>query len=359
MKHSLKRILLALPMLVAILAANWFVDPAHLRQPGAYEHRIADLLAQGQAVTNVSNEDESALLEFSILNQQVAPEVLLLGTSKSKVISSEFFPGKTFYNASLNGSGLDDLVLIYGIYESRGLIPREVILEVNPWLLAAGRSSQYARFASRAAAAERTLLRDGRIEVTDAPPPKRSSWRTYQRFLTPDYFQSSALALLNSAINGNDGQLREFHAGDVPVNSTYLPDGSGLMPSATLANLGSERPAAYALKYGWDPPGGIPLQIDPKQRKVLEAFIQHLSASGIQVTFYLAPYHPVSYGLMMDSPNRVVADIQGYFIELAQFHGFAVIGSYNPSDLGVTGADFYDPTHITPDATHRIFDLAK
>ncbi|MEW5940795.1 MAG: hypothetical protein AB1750_14090 [Chloroflexota bacterium] len=358
MKHSLSRILLALPMLAALLAANWLVDPAHLRQPDAYERRIADMLAQGKAVTNVVNEDDSAILEFSILNQKVAPDLLLLGTSKSKVISSDFFPGRRFYNASLNGSGLDDLVVIYGLFERRGLIPREMILEVNPWLLTEGRFSQSARFAARGPTAVRSLQRGGPIEITDLPP-NRSSWRAYQRFLTPDYFQSSSLALLDWAFNGNNGQPREFHEGDTPINATYLPDGSRIMPSYILSNLGSERPLAWALKYGWDPPGDVPWQIDPRQRKVLEAFVKHLADSGVKVTFYLGPYHPLSYRLMLDSPNRVVVDIQRYFIELAQSYGFTVIGSFNPADLGVTEADFYDVTHITPEATHRIFDLAQ
>jgi hypothetical protein len=92
---------------------------------------------------------------------------------------------------------------------------------------------------------------------------------------------------------------------------------------------------------------------------VFESFVKHLADSGVQVTFYFAPYHPISYQLMMDSSNSVLVDIQEYFLEVARSHGFTVIGSYAPNAIHVTGADFYDVTHITPDAIRRIFDLAK
>jgi hypothetical protein len=359
MRRVLPQILFALPLLAAVFLTNWFVDPAHLRDPDAYQRGVADMLLQGKAVTNVSNDDTSAVLEYSIRGQTSAPDVLLLGTSKSKVIGSDFFPGRTFYNAALSGSGLADLLVIYNMYEQRGFVPKEVILEVNPWLLTAGRNSQVPRFDAQSGAVERGLLKGEPVELPNLPKKTSPSTRVYLRMFTPDYFQSSSLALLNMLVNGNNGQIREFHAGDTPLGTTYFPDGSIIVPDQLLANLGTERPAADALKYGWDPPGGIPAQIDPHQRKVLEAFVQHLAASGVKVTFYIPPYHPISYQLMMDSPNKIVVDIQSYFEELAQAHGFAVIGSYNPADVGVTAADFYDVTHITADAIRRIFEEAR
>ena len=359
MNRSVQRILLILPRLASIVLTNWFVDPEHLRAPDVYEHGVVEMLSQGKAVTNVVNDDTAAILEFSILAQTSAPDVLLLGTSKSKVINSDFFPGQTFFNAALSGSGMGDLVVIYDLYEGRGFIPREVILEVNPWLLTPGRNSQVPRFEARRAPLERSLLR-GESAASPARPQRSRPWtRVYQKMLTPDYFQSSLLALMNAALNADNARIREYHAGDVTSGTTYFPDGSILVPPRTLAGLGTERPQAEALKYGWDPPGGIPYQIDPYQRKVLEAFVQHLADSGVRVTFYLPPYHPVSYQLMMDSPSRVVTDVQQYFVELAQAHGFTVIGSYNPADIGVTGADFYDVTHITSASIWRIFEADR
>lgn len=355
MNRSVQRILLLLPLLFAMLTVNWFVDPAHLRAPDAYERSVAKMLAQGKAVTNVVNDDASAILEYHILTQTSAPQVLLLGTSKSKGVNSEFFPGQTFFNAALSGSGMGDLVVIYDMYENRGLAPSEVILEVNPWLLMGGRVSQVPRFETRRAELEWKLLRGDAPYRPGRQKRARSSESIYLRMLTPDYFQTSLLAWMSSARNGG-GELREYHTGDPLSGTTYFPDGSILVPPHMLANLGTEIPEAYALKYGSDPPGGIPAQIDPYQRKVFEAFIQHLVASGVKVTFYLPPYHPTSYKLMMDSPNRIVTDIQQYFVDLAQTNGLTVIGSFDPADIGITVADFYDPTHITPESILRVFE---
>ena len=354
MNRSVQRILLLLPLLFAMLAVNWFVDPAHLRAPNAYERSVAKMLAQGKAVTNVVNDDASAILEYHILTQTSAPDVLLLGTSKSKGVNSEFFPGQTFFNAALSGSGMGDLVVIYEMYESRGLVPGEVILELNPWLLSAGRTSQVPRFETRRAELEWKLLRGGAPARPSQMKRTRFSQTIYARMVTPDYFQSSLLNLWSASIHG--GAPREYHAGDPIHGLTYFPDGSILVRPDMIANLGSEIPEAYALKYAWDPPGGIPLQIDPLQRKILEAFLAHLLESGTKVTLYLPPYHPTSYELMMNAPSRFVTEIQQYFVDLAQTNGLTVIGSFDPHDLGVTNADFYDPTHISTEAVLRIFE---
>ena len=354
MNRTIQRLLFLLPFFLALFLTNWFVDPAHMRAPDAYEKGIAKMLTQGKAVTNVVNDDASAILEYSIRGQKSAPDVLLLGTSKSKGIGSDFFPGQTFFNAALSGSGLDDLLVVYDMYEKRGYIPREVIIEVNPWLLMGGRTSQVPRFEARGAQLELSLLRGQPLNGPARPGRDRPN--TYLKMITPDYFQSSSLALINTLFRGNDGSFREYHAGDTPSGTTYFPDGSILVPPHMTANLGTEQPEAYALKYGWDPPGGIPRQIDPYQRKVLEVFVGHLLDSGVKVTFYIPPYHPTSYRLMMASPNRFVVDIQQYFIELAETHGIKIIGSFNPADIGITGADFYDPTHITTESIRRIFE---
>ena len=357
MNRTIQRLLLSLPFFLALFLTNWFVDPAHLRAPDAYEKGIAKMLTQGKAVTNVVNDDASAILEYSIRGQKSAPDVLLLGTSKSKGINSDFFPGQTFFNAALSGSGLDDLLVVYDMYEKRGFIPHEVIIEVNPWLLMSGRTSQVPRFEARGAQLQKSLLRGEPLNGPARPEQNRS--RDYHKMITPDYFQSSSLALLNTVFRGNNGSAREYHEGDTPSGTTYFPDGSILVPPHMSAKLGTEQPEAYALKYGWDPPGGIPRQIDPFQRKVFEAFVQHLLDSGVKVTFYIPPYHPTSYRLMMDSPSRFVADIQQYFIELAKTHGIEVIGSFNPADIGITNADFYDPTHITTESIWRIFEADR
>lgn len=359
MNRTVQRLFLLLPLFLALFLTNWFVDPERLRQPGAYERKVAKMLSQGKAVTNVVNDDASAILEYSILLQTSAPDVLLLGTSKSKGVNSSFFPGQTFFNAALSGSGLDDLLVIYDMYESRGFIPREAIIEVNPWLLMGGRTSQVPRFEARGAQLAATMLRGNPPKGPGRSETNRSRVRDLQKMITPDYFQSSSLSLLSGLVNGNGGGVREYHAGDPLNGTTYFPDGSILVTPYMLANLGTEIPEAYALKYGWDPPGGIPRQMDPRQRKLFEAFIKHLLDSGVKVTFYLPPYHPVSYQLMMDSPNRIVADIQQYFVNLAQKHGIPVIGSYNPADIGVTNADFYDPTHITPESVRRVFEGSR
>jgi hypothetical protein len=357
MNRFISRSLFLIPALLSMVLTNWVVDPEHIRAPEAYERGIAEMLTQGKNVTNVVVADASAILDYTIRGQTSAPDVLLLGTSKSKVVGSDFFPGQTFFNAALSGGGLTDLIVIYNLFEQKGLIPREVIVEVDPWLLTRRRYSNVKRFEVQRMAVERSLVTGKPVQFPAQSEPPKQDIQVYSHFLSPEYFQSSLLTLINALVNdGNFGRAREFHAGDVPTGTTYLTDGSVIVPEQLRANLGTQRPLADALRYGWNPPGGVPYEIDARQRIVLEAFLQHLSAQGIKVTLYIPPYHPRNYELMLASPNRVIVDIQRYFEELARANGYQVIGSYDPGAVGVTNADFYDVTHPTSEAIRRIFE---
>lgn len=360
MNRFLSRALLLLPALAGMLLANWIVDPDHIRAPEAYERGVAQMLNEGRNVTNVVVADASVILDYSIRGLTRAPDVILLGTSKSKVVSSDFFPGQTFFNAALSGGGLTDTIVIYNLFEQQGMIPQEVIIEADAWLLTARRYSHLQRFEAQRLAVERSLVTGKPPGYFPPPEPPQRSPRQLARLLTPDYFQASLLTLINAAINeGNLGRAREFQPGDTPTGTTYFTDGSILVPEQLRANLGTQRPLADALRYGWNPPGGVPKEIDPRQRAILEAFIDHLLAQGVKVTLYIPPYHPKSYELMLDSPNRAILDVQRYFEELGRAKGCHVIGSYDPKAAGFSEADFYDVTHPTSEAIRRIFTGAR
>jgi len=356
MKRFASRLLLLLPILVAMVLTSWFVDPDHVRDPDSYERGIAQLLLDGKGVTNISYPDEAAIMTWYFDGRADAADVVVLGSSRTKLLRSASFPDETFFNASLSGGSLTDYLALTHLMEERGQLPRRMVIELSTHLLKAEVVSVWPRFASLEGALEENLAAGAPV-----PDPRvtRPSLASYSRFLGPDYFQLSFFTLLDSRLGGGPGrEVRVFRAGDEPTGLTYLPDGSEIFPESRRKNLGSPEVTALAVAAG-DATLAIPGKIDAHRQEILEAWLAHLRAQGVEVILYLAPYHPKTYEIMMTNQNRIVVDIQNYYVAMAHRNGYPIIGSYNPADIGITGDVFYDATHITPEALAKLFAGVK
>ena len=78
----------------------------------------------------------------------------------------------------------------------------------------------------------------------------------------------------------------------------------------------------------------------------LEDFIAMMQQDGVEVVLQLAPYHPTYYAYMRTAPEYVeILSTEDYFYSLEDTFGVQCFGGYDPTDFGMTGADFYDAQH--------------
>src|SRR5690606_22220124 len=89
----------------------------------------------GNNVTNIENYDERTLQRNIINNHHICPQVLVLGSSRTMLINSREFIGKTFFNNSVSGASIEDIVAIYQMYDNRKCYPGKIILALDPWIL--------------------------------------------------------------------------------------------------------------------------------------------------------------------------------------------------------------------------------
>ena len=353
MKQFSLRLLLLLPILLGMVLTSWIVDPDHVRDPEGYERGIARLLLDGKPVTNITQADEAGILQYYFADLTAIPDVMVIGSSRTKLLRADSFPGQTFFNASLSGASMTDYLAITNLVESRGGLPRTMVIELSTFLLSDDMVSVWPQFEVQQAALEAHLF-DG----TPVPPmeePSAPTLESYSRFLQPDYFQLSFFTLLDSRLG--DAQGSEYHVlqkGEEPTGKTYLADGSEIFPPQRRKNLGKDSVTALAIDAG-QYSAGIPKAIVAERQRVLEAYLTYLQSRGVKVILFLAPYHPVSYEIMITNRYRIIVDIQAYYEELAARLGLPLVGSFNPSDLGITKDVYYDATHITPEALAGIF----
>lgn len=80
---------------------------------------------------------------------------------------------------------------------------------------------------------------------------------------------------------------------------------------------------------------------------MLERTIDYLQDKGVQVTFFLPPYHPFVYDYLKNNEKyKMVLAAEIYFRDLAAKKEIDVYGSYDPKELGCTEEDFLDGMHM-------------
>jgi len=142
-----------------------------------------------------------------------------------------------------------------------------------------------------------------------------------------------------------DDYLREPDASIwYPYTSRY-PDVQKVRLSAIRYTEGS----VYSLEN---------FQYADRKRK-FETLMKILKNAGVHVTLYLAPYHPLSYDILIKNPKYQLKQTEAYFRSYAKKHHLQLVGSYNPHLLGFTQEDFFDGMHCRFNAVKKIFSSWK
>lgn len=350
------RLLLFSPIPLIVVGINWFVDPAHLVGTNQYEKGIARLLLRGDTVTNIYNPNESVWLGSYIDGLTEKKDVIVLGSSRSKLIRSGSFPRKSFFNNSLSGGNIHDYIALYALYSRKNLAPSVVIIELSPWILDRTNASKW-RYDVSADEIRRIVAcpvdRSWKVPETEV-----NFFGHYKEMISVGYFQTSFYTLARSIFFPEEGSFAYYvlHTGDLPMGETLLPDGSAVYPERVRQIEKIEKVRAQAVEYG-NKPISIPMQLDSLRCTILEAFIDHLNRQKIEVVLFLPPYHPLTYSMLVNSPRfMILRDIQRYFESVAQKKNVTLLGSYSPSDLSFSETDFFDGSHPTEEAVKKIFD---
>jgi len=111
-----KFIIISLPVLILLFTVNYFGDAARIFDSD-YEKEMAETLMKGSFVTNISNYDERVFQKELINRMNNAPEILVLGSSRTMLINSTYFPNQTFFNNSVSGASIEDIIALFQMYK--------------------------------------------------------------------------------------------------------------------------------------------------------------------------------------------------------------------------------------------------
>jgi len=338
---------------------NAWIDPARLVAPRNAEREIARVLAAGHNVTNFANYDDRAIEKYLSPLRRERPEVLVLGSSRMQVLRGRGSGGAgvrgsattrgesaAFVNGAMQGAVLDDILGVYGVYDTAELRPRRVLLGVDPWTESTSGEGW------RSLAEERAMVMR-RAGIPVSPVRDRIAlWARAARTLaTPEYFR---LSLYSFRRYGPGGIAWRPTDAAENAEKTKLPDGS--VAWSALPDDNAEHAAARfaSSELAHDARFHDFARRAPGRAGALERFIRYLGSEGVTVTIVLVPLPAAVY----DASRRVSGDslavVERKLRSMAARTGVGVAGSYDPRRVGVTTADFFDETHLRPEALARV-----
>jgi hypothetical protein len=349
----IRRLLLFAPIAGLIALTNVALDPVSLFRDTGYEAAIADHLASGRNVTlTFLRGSERRLCKHRLQQTETAPDVLVLGSSRTMALHGAAFPGRSFVNLSVGGATAEDQVALTWL-QQRGHAAPMVVLCADPWLLNGSNGGwQWLALETE----YRQALRDWR--AAEGPSVPSPTWlpRRFTHLLDVQYFR---LCLRKFASNFLDPPPpctpteRLFERGFV-----LRTDGSWAFPEADRRRTPDEIAARARFDAHQEPVsylGGF-TRLDPVLQAHVEALVHAWKRLGSRVLLFLAPYHPEAYRILASTPRyQRVREAESYFRALAAREGLDVAGSYDPSSGGFSNGDFYDGSHLREEALERLF----
>jgi hypothetical protein len=359
MKLTLRRYLVYWAILVItgfilVVVINYYYDPAHLFSGGRYEKGIANILLSGKNVEGALDYDQRNMQRYYISNLREGKEVIVLGSSRSTQITSNLFPGKSFFNNSMSSASIEDYLAIYELYLQHNYAPEIVVLGLDPWML--NRNSGQYLWSSLDDEYFAMIQRLG-VPPSDISVPSDINKFKFNELVSLSYFNKS----VNQLLSGRTGE-RYYATGD-----RYLVDGGRLADGSRVYNLqyrsrSVDEVEASAISFATaQPVAGLGefTNLDEAYLVQLVTFVKYLQDHNTTVLFYLPPYHPTAYGILSKSESyKIILQVEAKYRTIAQDLGITVIGGYNPEASSLTNEDFYDGQHPKQSAVNRAFESA-
>lgn len=333
------------PILLLIGIFNYAVDPAYLFKPKVYEKGLADMLLNKRTITNVTNYNERIMQKFYIMGLQERKDLIVMGSSRAFLIGNTIFPNRNMFNSAVSGAVLEDDMAIYQMYRKKNLLPKTIILNLDPWMLNKNNSEMRWQFL----APEFSEL--ARIIGVDAGPVSNIEFRQYIELFSPSYLQSAIRVFKKTGryFTGDpeqaDDKLVKYPDGTIRYHDVAKTRSVEVVRA--MAQAYEQFNVPYHLRY-FD-------KLDTKAMENLEKFIKLIKADGVNLVIFLPAYHPIAYDILMkDQFNRNIMKAQEFYKDLAKRYDIEVVGSYNPSDDGLLETDFYDAMHLRPEGVKKM-----
>ena len=341
-----------------IVSINYKVDPANLYNDSVVSEMV-DKLRSGEIIEIPGDVDEGIFQEMMISSFEHVPDTVVIGSSHVMYIPWEF---QDYYVAGLSGAFLGDYYAIVGILEKYDILPRRVIIGVDPWAftkdITSGRHASIGMYAEYAYNCVYNQSQDKVHMTIDV----KTSWDKIKEIVSFSYFQSSLKKInenslqyyMNEQTNMVEVALDESVTDVVKI----LPNGRRIMKQSSFKtveenNATSQRAieskTVYQLEGGYSEVENI---------EYMEELVRYLLEKGITVELYLPSWYPKLWDCFENEEQyRGILLVEEKIRSIGVKYGVTVHGTYNPYDAGIEEDDFADWLHLKPEKMLENYNL--
>lgn len=343
-KFLYSTIILSLPILIILVMINYLGDAAKLFN-NDYEKEIANIIAHGKYVTNLDNYDERILQKELIENELLQPNLVIIGSSRTMLISKEFLSDSLLFNNSVSGASIEDIVSIYQLYKTNNKLPNKIIIGIDPWIF--NENNEKERWKS---------ISNYYYSFINSEHIESVSYYKYKELFSLSYFQSS-LKMIPHYFSGK--LIPQSTSEKNNYLNTKLTDGS-IIYAEIYRNASPEEIKNKIKTYLNGSIYGIEYftQVSKKNWNDFGKLIDDIEKNGIEIEFFLSPYAPLVYN-KIEKDYPLVMKIERIINDFASSKNIKIYGSYSPFILGMDESYFYDAIHCKEIAIEKIISMKK
>lgn len=349
-KFILKISIFSILIFTFLVSVNYFGDSANLFKP-SYEDKIAKIIFSNHNATNISNYDERLLQKALINKINDRPDISVLGSSRTFLIKSTFFKNKKLINNSVSGANIRDLIAIFQLYKFEKLLPKKIILGIDPWIFNENNGKVYWKSLQK----EYNTFSNG-TEIRENIITDKN-----KQLFSFSYFQASLSNLPNVFLEEVDStalSLDPVASNEIyNLTSTKLVDGS-LSYYEVYREASEKSVITKARNYIKGKLYAIEEfeEISPEIFKEFDKFCSEILDNNIELEFFLAPYHPIVYEKIKND-YQIVLKVENRVLEYSKQNKIKVSGSYNPFIANFNSQDFYDGMHSKESTIEKIMKV--
>lgn len=339
----------ALLALLAVAGTNYLLNPmiyssSHLRT-------IASRLnAGGNYAIYDPNINWRALRREHIRIMTTTPDVLLGGGSDWQEASADLVQGKSFYNAHVHADFVEDIFALTYLLEDSGRMPDTLILSIGHLAFQPLDRRKFTEWLEWAP--EYRAMAD-KLQIEPHFWFEMLRTKDWQALISLRELKREFVLHLRRAEMAGPTDLNETESLDVIV-----ADGSLVWSKASQARFTPTNAHEASLEQLSQLPqiDENEPQVDPALVEATDKFIAHLKTSGVNVVLVLAPFNPEYYDVAHQLPfGKTLHEVDSIAKRFGEKYGIAVVGSFDPHEVGCTAEQFHDSHHPTHACLKQVF----
>ena len=356
MKRKWLAILIFIPLPILLVLMNFLIDPANIFHDSSAD--VAKALLDGKAAYfGTANSNERELKRVMIEGMPHRVDCVTIGPSLVFGIRSENAGSDSFYNLSVSGADLYDDLATFGMLEAYGCEIDRAIICVDSYCFDRKLANTFTRHEALMPYSDymTSLIYNEKDEVPSATAAASLATKINQLF-SITYFQASFDYFKQYGM----AERKSWGIADESYGEAYYcADGSFVYPKGYSENCTEDAVISAAREYDCDyyfTKGECP---DDIYFEIFKKLVIYLQDKGVDVDFFLCPLSPALWDICDFEAHPMLPELERMAREFANERGIDVIGSYNPYEVGVTNADFYDARHMKHESLCKISEFAR